>query len=185
MTMTQRKANVVSKGLEQRSASVFLDRIAEDELRDNVRVLRNLRIYRRPPWPRQPDAQSVRPVIDPNLRLANDTLDTIGLAALEFDIPSPLRGHVEKVRELLSELHHNIPRRYASYLMPDGQIAIDIRNTESKNGILIKVRHDGTVTCINDTRDNQRTLVYGPGDGFPDQVIFGTIRELDKETALP
>jgi hypothetical protein len=111
-------------------------------------------------------------------------LDTISLAALEFGILPPSGDHVDRVRKLLAELHRNVPRRYASYLMPDGQIAIDIRNTESKNGIFIKVDSDESVTCINDTRDNQETDLYGPDDSFPDEGVFETIRKLDEETAL-
>ena len=180
----QRKANVSSKGSSAVGVRGHLGRIADDVSSDAVVSLRMyLKRYRRPSPAREHVVRPVRPAVHRDLQLANETLDNISIAALEFGIAAPSRDHVDRVRQMLADLHRNVPRRYASYLMPDGQIAIDIRNTESKNGIFIKVGSDKTVTCLNDTQDNQKTVLYQPSDGFPDETVFETIRKLDSETA--
>ena len=119
----------------------------------------------------------------PDLRAASDNLDGVRERAREFGISAPWPRHVERVREILSDLHDHVPRFYMSYLMLDGQIAIDIRNETSGSGILIKIDGGGSVTCIYDTRDNEETEFYSPSDQFPDQAVFDTIRRLDEEVA--
>ena len=119
--------------------------------------------------------------LHPNLRAASENLDEVRERANEYAIPTPLPGHVERVKEILYGLHQHVPRFYMAYLMLDGQIAIDIRNEASMSGILIKIAADGSVTCIYDTQDNQETEFYEPADQFPDQAALDAIGKLDQE----
>jgi hypothetical protein len=88
----------------------------------------------------------------------------------------PSADLIQEAQRVLSVLYDRWAKAYPLYMMPDGAIAIDIRGTPP-DGILIRLKQDGSAHCSGETRGQTWRKLYPRSSELPDATL---IEEIDR-----
>ena len=110
------------------------------------------------------------------LSATNAQLEDCHSIAEEEEIPSPSDTALDKSRELLQRLSKRVTDQPEIYPMDEGNVAIDFRSQDGKNGVLFVVDDDGSGAMFHCTADSKGYMRVDNASHFLRKGAVSTLR---------